>query len=182
MRTTIRTSVMAFICAVAAWSCSGSTPASPSRMNPLASASTGNDVKVRAFDDPLTQPTPMPDPAAPIDPAIDPVAPTPMAVIIQIISSYGTGAFTPNPTTANVGDQLVFTNTDLVLHHIVLDDGTDLGDVAPGQSSAPVPLTTPMASFHCTIHPSMVGTINTELPVATPDPYYPPMDDYYGYY
>jgi plastocyanin len=124
----------------------------------------------------------MPDPSAPIDPAIDPVAPTPMAVIIQIISSYGSGAFMPNPTTANVGDQIVFTNTDLVLHHIVLDDGTDLGDVPPGQSSAPVPLTTPTASFHCTIHPSMTGTINMELAAPPPEPYSPPTDDYYGYY
>ena len=103
-----------------------------------------------------------------------------MAVIIQIVSSFGTGAFMPNPTTANVGDQIVFTNTDAVLHHIVLDDGADLGDVAPGQSSTPVSLTTPTATFHCTIHPSMVGSINRTLPA--PDPYYPSLPPDYGYY
>ena len=78
--------------------------------------------------------------------------------------------------------QIVFTNTDAVLHHIVLDDGTDLGNVAPGTSSAPMPLMTPTATFHCTIHPSMVGGINVDMTAPMPDPYYPPPDDYYGYY
>jgi plastocyanin len=101
-------------------------------------------------------------------------------VIINIVSSVGANAFMPNPTTANMGDQLVFTNGDMVLHHIVLEDGTDLGDVPPGQSSAPVALKTPTATYHCTIHPSMVGAINGDLPA--PPPYVPPPDDYSGYY
>jgi hypothetical protein len=65
---------------------------------------------------------------------------------------------------------------------IVMDDGTDLGDVVPGGSTAPIALTTPMASFHCTLHPSMVGGINMDPPAPVPDPYYPPSDDYDGYY
>jgi len=103
-----------------------------------------------------------------------------MQVIIKIVGSFGSNAFMANPTTANVGDQLVFANSDIVLHHIVLDDGTDLGDVPPGQSSAPVALKTPTATYHCTIHPSMVGVINGDLPA--PPPYTPPPDDYSGYY
>src|SRR6266545_3127812 len=92
--------------------------------------------------------------------------------------AYGSGAFMPNPTIASMGDQIVFTNTDLVLHHIVLDDGTDLGNVAPGQSSPPMPLATPTATFHCTIHPSMVGAINGDIVLPPYEP--PPSDDYYG--
>jgi plastocyanin len=109
--------------------------------------------------------------------------PTPIQVLINIVGSFGSNAFMPNPTLANMGDPIVFTNTDLVLHHIVLDDGTDLGEVQPGQSSAPVPLMTPTATYHCTIHPTMVGSINGDLPPAAPaptDPYYPPYDDDYG--
>ncbi len=144
---------------LAMWSCSGgSIPSSPSALNPL-SAPAGPTGRLRTFDDP-----------------------TPMSVIISIVSSFGSGAFNPNPTMANVGDQIVFTNSDMVLHHIVMDDGTDLGDVPPGQSSMPMALTTPTASFHCTLHPSMVGSINMDPPMPTPDPYYPPTDDYYGYY
>ena len=171
MRTNILFSFAVIVCAVTMWSCGGGTlPSSPSMLNPLAAPGAGGG-RLRTLDDP---PAPMPDPAAP----------TPMAVIINIVSSFGAGAFMPNPTMANMGDQIVFTNTDLVLHHIVLDDGTDLGDVPPGQSSAPMPLTTPTATFHCTIHPSMVGGINVDMTMPTPDPYYPtpPPDDYYGYY
>ena len=138
---------------------------SPSVFSPL-SAPAGNAVRLRSLDEP--------------EPA--PVEPTAMSVIISIISSFGTTAFNPNPTTANVGDHIVFTNSDTVLHHIVMDDGTDLGDVVPGGSTAPIALTTPMASFHCTLHPSMVGGINMDPPAPVPDPYYPPSDDYDGYY
>ena len=103
-----------------------------------------------------------------------------MAVVINIIGYIGSNAFMPNPTTANAGDQIVFTNTDSRMHHIVIDSGPDLGEVQPGQSSAPVALATPTATFHCTIHPTMVGAINTAL---APPPYEPPPpDDYYGYY
>ena len=109
----------------------------------------------------------------------DPGAPAPASVMISIVTYFGANAFMPNPTIANMGDQIVFTNNDTHLHHIVLDDGTDLGDVFPGQSSVPAPLMTPTATFHCTLHPTMVGAINTEVA----PPYEPqPPDDNYGYY
>jgi plastocyanin len=161
MRTNPFFTAMLMTAALTTWSCSGGNlPASPSTVTPV-TASGAPDARLR--------------------PREDPAPPTPMAVIINIVSSFGSGAFMPNPTLANMGDAIVFTNSDAVLHHIVLDDGTDLGDVAPGQSSAPMPLTTPSATFHCTIHPSMVGSINGDM--LAPDPYYPtPSDDYYGYY
>jgi plastocyanin len=151
-------SVVVMACAAGTWGCSGShLPSSPSALNSqnIPSPTAG---RFRALD--------------------DPVMPTPMQNLINIVGSFGSNAFMPNPTLANMGDQIVFTNTDLVMHHIVLDDGTDLGEVQPGQSSAPVALTTPTATYHCTIHPTMVGSINGDLPPA--DPYYPPYDDGYG--
>ena len=159
MRNNLLSMTFVAVAALATWSCSnGSIPSSPSALNPL-TAPAGTTGRFRALDEP-----------------------TPLSVIISIVSSFGSGAFNPNPTMANVGDQIVFTNNDMVLHHIVMDDGTDLGDVAPGQSSAPMALTTPTASFHCTLHPSMVGSINMDLPAPVVEPYYPPTDDYYGYY
>ena len=161
MRNRLLSMALVVASSVAMWNCSGgSIPSSPSALGPL-SAPAGNTRRLRTFDE---------------------GTPTPMSVIISIVSSFGSTAFNPNPTTANVGDQIVFTNNDMVLHHIVMDDGTDLGDVAPGQSSAPISLTAAMASFHCTLHPSMVGSINMDPPAPVPDPYYPPSDDYYGYY
>ena len=150
-------------CATGTWGCNSSQlPSSPSALNsPNTPPSTAG--RFRAFD--------------------DPVMPTPMETLINIVGSFGSTAFMPNPTLANMGDQIVFTNTDLVMHHIVLDDGTDLGEVQPGQSSAPMSLMTPTATYRCTIHPTMVGSINGELPPADPSyPPYTPPDDYYGGY
>jgi plastocyanin len=118
----------------------------------------------------------------------DPATPapvTPMSVIINIIGTFGFNAFDPNPIQATLGDMIVWTNNDTRVHHIVFDDGTDVGEVAPGQASAPVALTTQAASFHCTIHPSMVGSIGDLSASPTPEPptyYPPPPEDYYGYY
>jgi len=162
-------------CALTTWSCSGgSAPSSPSLVSPQAAA--GGSGQLRPLDDPPA-PVPVPDP---IVPTPEPTVPAPLAVIINIVGSVGSNAFMPNPTTANMGDQIVFANTDMRVHHLVLGDGTDLGEVQPGQSSAPMPLTTPTATFHCTIHPTMVGAINGELAPAPYEP--PPPDDYYGYY
>jgi plastocyanin len=147
-------------CVVTLGCSGGHLPSSPSSVTALSTASPGGG-RFAAFD--------------------DPAMPTPLQVIVNIVSSFGSTAFMPNPTMANMGDQIVFTNTDLVMHHIVLDDGTDLGEVQPGQSSAPVSLMTPTATYHCTIHPTMVGSINGDLPPAAPaDPYYPPYDNGYG--
>lgn len=170
MRMKLALPVLVIVCATGIWGCSGDRlPSSPSVLNSQNGASVAGG-RLHAFDDPV-----MPAPVG------DPAVPAPMQVIINIVGSFGTNAFMPNPTMANMGDQLVFTNTDLVMHHIVLDDGTDLGVVQPGQSSAPMPLTTPTASYHCTIHPTMVGSINGALPAAPPELYSPPYDDGYGY-
>ena len=161
MRTNLVFPVFFIVCALTMWSCSGGTmPSSPSLLNPLTAPGAAGG-RLRTL--------------------VDPPAASTLAVIINIVGTVGANAFMPNPTAANMGDQIVFTNTDIRIHHIVLDDGTDLGEVAPGQSSAPMPLMTPAATFHCTIHPTMVGAINGDLPPAAPC-YPPPPDDYSGYY
>ena len=107
----------------------------------------------------------------------------PIAQMISIVGSFGSSAFAPNPIQAVVGDVIVWLNGDTRVHHIVLDDGTDVGDVAPGESSAPMMLMNPTATYHCTIHPSMVGTIGGDMSAIPPTPpYTPPPDDPYGYY
>jgi hypothetical protein len=86
-----------------------------------------------------------------------------------------------------VGDMIVWTNSDRTIHRIVLNDGTVVGDVAPGGSSMPLPLVSPTATYYCTIHPTMVGSINGAMapePPSSPSPpppddYPPPPDDYY---
>ena len=89
-------------------------------------------------------------------------------LIISIISSTGSSAFQPNPVRANAGDMVMFRNTDSTLHHLVMDDGSaDLGDIALGATSRGLRLASAGAmNFHCTLHPSMVGSINGAVPDA----------------
>jgi plastocyanin len=130
----------------------------------LASCGGGGSTSTAA---PPAAPSPTPTPA-----------PTPSTVTVSIVSSVGNGAYKPNPVMANTGDTVVFRNNDATMHHIVLDDGSaDLGDVGPGATSKGVTLkNTSAARFHCTIHSSMVGTINE-----TTAPPTPPCPDPYGY-
>lgn len=91
----------------------------------------------------------------------------PNAVVIAIASSNGPQAFAPNPAALQPGQQIVFRNVDSVAHHIVLDNGSlDTGLLATGQSSVAASVAASGAQYHCTIHPSMVGSINE--PTATP--------------
>jgi plastocyanin len=115
-------------------------------------------------------------PAAP-SPAPAP-APTPSSVTVNIVGSIGNQAYRPNPVSANSGDTLWFRNNDSAMHHIVLDDGSaDLGEVTPGATSRGLTLkNTNATSFHCTLHWSMVGSINA---AKAPDP--APCPDPYGY-
>ena len=105
-------------------------------------------------------------------------APTPSTVTVSIVSSAGNTAYKPNPVVANSGDTVVFRNNDVTMHHIMLDDGSaDLGDVNPGATSKGVTLKNSNAArFHCTIHSTMVGTINEATAPPTP-----PCPDPYGY-
>jgi plastocyanin len=104
---------------------------------------------------------------------------------VSIVGSSGSQAYQPNPISAGAGIPLVFKNADAQLHHIVMDDGADLGSVGPGAtSSAYTVKNSSPVGYHCIVHPTMVGTINaaagaapeptpapTPSPTPTPDPY-----------
>jgi plastocyanin len=102
-----------------------------------------------------TNPTPTPTPTADV-------------VTINIVGVKGKQSFSPNPATVPAGQQAVFKNTDTVTHRVMLDDrSVDTGDIAPGASSQPQALGAVSKPYHCTLHPSMVGSLNS---AATPDP------------
>jgi plastocyanin len=146
----------ALLATLALWNCGGGSPAaSPTSPSPAAST-----------------PAPAPTAAAP------PSTPTPTTVTIAIVASTGNTAFQPNPVKANSGDTVIFRNSDSVMHHLVMDDGSaDLGDIAPGAASRGMTLRSASATnFHCTLHSSMVGSING---ASAPEP--PACIDPYGY-
>lgn len=69
-------------------------------------------------------------------------------------------AFNPASLTVAAGTTVIFSNQDGVAHTVTADNGAfDSGTIAPGQA---IQLTFPSAAtyaYHCSIHPSMRGTI-----------------------
>jgi len=97
--------------------------------------------------------------------ASSPTAPgTGSVVTINIVSS-GSSAYTPNPAKVSTGANILLKNYTADAHHIVMDDGSaDFGDIAPGASMMRR-LTTGGGDYHCTIHQTMVGSINGQAPI-----------------
>ena len=86
-------------------------------------------------------------------------APPAGATIIDVVRENGAQSFSPNPATIPAGQMIVWHNIDTVTHRVVLNDGTlDTGNIAPGAFSAPMTLRA-VGPYHCSIHPSMVGTL-----------------------
>jgi len=69
-------------------------------------------------------------------------------------------AFMPDALTVPAGTTVTWTNTHSVPHTSTSDaKGWDSGIVAPGQKYS-VSLQTPGTfSYHCTVHPGMIGTV-----------------------
>jgi plastocyanin len=91
-----------------------------------------------------------------------PTSPTvPSGVVtINITGLGGQKQYDPNPATVAAGQTVVFKNNDLVTHHIALDDGTgQTADILPGTSSAAMTIGG-NKSYHCVIHPFLVGGFN----------------------
>lgn len=95
-----------------------------------------------------------------------PTSPSPSAggsnnVTISITGQSGTQALNPNPATVDPAVQKVqFKNNDTVTHHMIMDDGSaQTADIPPGTTSAAIAIGN-SKSYHCTIHPGMVGGFN----------------------
>lgn len=95
-------------------------------------------------------------------------APAPNAFVINITSQNGTQSFSPNPASAG-GQMVVFRNADSIVHRVVLNDGSvDTGNIAPGATSAPLRMPATGTNYHCSLHPGMVGAVNTEAGAPPP--------------
>ena len=100
-------------------------------------------------------------------PAGNPSAPTPppagsAATTISIVGDRGSQSFSPNPAPATQSRAVAWRNNDGVVHRIMSNDGTiDTGNIAPGATSPAVTLGTDGTNYHCTIHPGMIGAVNS---------------------
>jgi len=90
------------------------------------------------------------------------VTPTPQGgiVTVDVVSENGAQSFSPNPATLPAGQMVIWHNIDGVTHRVVLNNGSlDTGDLRPGASSQAMSINGGGGGYHCSIHPSMVGTI-----------------------
>ena len=89
-------------------------------------------------------------------------------VTITVKGVNGKLSFDPNPASVQAGQVVVFKNADVVVHHVMLDDNSmQTADIAPGASSQPLAIGAINKAYHCSLHPSMVGSFNS---APTPEP------------
>jgi plastocyanin len=71
------------------------------------------------------------------------------------------GGFQWAPVTAKVGDVITWTNSDSAPHRVALDDGScTMSSNIPGGGKASLVFSVPGTyPFHCSVHPTMKGTI-----------------------
>ena len=96
--------------------------------------------------------------------AATPVAPTapapPRAAMVDVAEINGPYSFYPSPAVIGVNQMVVWHNRDTVTHHVVFDDNSiDTGTLAPDTLSQPMTIPAGTWTYHCSIHPSMTGTV-----------------------
>jgi plastocyanin len=92
-----------------------------------------------------------------------PSAPTVAAdVTISMVGDRGNQSFSPNPTTMRVGQTVAWRNNDSTTHNALEDAGERFAsaNVSPGATSSPRTMSAAGTfTYHCTIHPGMVGAL-----------------------
>jgi plastocyanin len=85
-------------------------------------------------------------------------------VTVQMLGDRGNLSYSPNPTTMKAGQSIAWHNGDSTPHTSTKDGGGfDTGSVNAGANSSPITMSTAGTfTYHCTIHPGMVGTITVQ--------------------
>jgi plastocyanin len=82
-------------------------------------------------------------------------------VVITIMGNSGGMSYSPASATAKVGQTVAWKNNDSITHTATDDNGAfNTGNIAAGATSNPIAMMTAGTSaYHCTIHPTMTGTL-----------------------
>jgi plastocyanin len=95
-----------------------------------------------------------------------PSSPTPISadVTVSIAGNLGVQSFAPNPIAMRVGQTISWRNNDAITHDATRDGGGfSTGNIAGGATSSPIMMSTAgTITYHCSIHPGMIGTINVQ--------------------
>lgn len=72
-------------------------------------------------------------------------------------------AFNPNSLTVKVGTTVTWVNKDSTTHTVISDNGAfTSGDLSPGSNYTYTFNNTGTYPYHCSIHPSMTGTVTVQ--------------------
>jgi plastocyanin len=91
-----------------------------------------------------------------------PSAPTVAAdVTISMVGDRASQSYAPNPATMRVGQTVAWKNNDSTAHDATQDASRfGTGTISAGATSSPLMMATAGTfTYHCTIHPGMVGTL-----------------------
>jgi len=106
--------------------------------------------------------------SSPSSPSSPSSTPSSNAVVISIVRQNGAQSFNPNPASAG-GKVVMFRNDDSVVHRVVLNDGSiDTGNIQPGATSGAFTMPTDGTNYHCSLHPSMIGSVSAASGAAPP--------------
>jgi plastocyanin len=83
--------------------------------------------------------------------------------IVNGAQTLGSTAFAPNPVNVSAGSTVTWTNNDTIAHTSTSDSGQwNSGNIAPQASFSRMFPTAGTFTYHCSIHPGMVGTVTVQ--------------------
>jgi copper binding plastocyanin/azurin family protein len=113
---------------------------------------------------PSAEPSPTPTPPEP-SPAPShnptPTPPPPPDMFITITGENGNMSYSPSSATAKVGQTVIWRNADSTTHTATANGGAfNTGTIGPGGQSSLLMGSAGNFNYHCSIHPSMVGSLS----------------------
>jgi plastocyanin len=83
--------------------------------------------------------------------------------IVSGASTLTTTAYSPNPLSVTVGTTVTWTNNDNTSHTSTENNGLwSSPAIAPGGQFSTTFTSAGSFTYHCTIHPGMIGTVNVQ--------------------
>jgi plastocyanin len=80
-------------------------------------------------------------------------------VTIRITGMNGANSYNPGSASVKAGQTVAWQNADSTTH-TATGNGFDTGGIAPGATSSPIMFSTAgTLNYHCSIHPTMTGTL-----------------------
>ncbi len=99
---------------------------------------------------------------SPTNPSPTPTGSSTVSIVAGASTKTST-AYSPNPITVSRGGAVVWVNNDTTAHTSTANDNSwNSGNIAPGGSFSHTFSSSGTFSYHCMIHPGMVGTVTVQ--------------------